>query len=132
LIAAMLNVASGAMPGSATTQAIADAQAWMTANLPAGGKLPYGVSSSSAAGIAATSLSAALDSFNMGNSGVGHCVDGPGSGPQGGSSACDCGDGGGGGAHGDGGCDDGGSGKPPSIGSSDAGGVGGDGGTGVL
>jgi hypothetical protein len=133
LIAAMLNVASGAVPPSASAQAIADAQAWMTANLPAGGKLPYGVSSSSAAGAAASSLTDALDQFNMGGAGVAHCTDGPGSsgmtvadgGCTGGGSGG--GDHGGSGDNGDGGANGG---KPPSIGSGtgtgtsvDAGGV---------
>src|SRR5688572_16077870 len=70
LIASMLNVASGAGPLPGTTQAIADAQAWMAANLPAGGRLPYGVASTSAAGAQAVQLSAALDGFNNGNAGV--------------------------------------------------------------
>jgi hypothetical protein len=128
LFAAMLNVASGAMPPSATTSAIADAQAWMTANLPAGGRLPYGVSSSSSAGAAAVQLSSALDQFNMGGAGLPHCSDGPGSSS---GSTCTCGDDAGSGSV-DAGCDGDTSGtKPPPIGSGDPTGTGTDG-TGVL
>jgi hypothetical protein len=125
LIAAMLNVASGAVAPSASAQAIADAQAWMTANLPAGGKLPYGTSGS--AGDAATKLGDALDQFNMGAAGVPHCSDGPGSGGQSSGSNSGC-QGGGNGGNADGGANGT---KPPPIGSGGTGGTGG-GGTGVL
>jgi hypothetical protein len=132
----MLNVASGAMATAATIQAIADAQAWMTANLPAGGKLPYGIAAGSAAGGAATQLSDALDQFNNGGVVVPHCMDGPGSGgmvpaagscPDGGSS------GGAGGGGGGGGSDAGSNGgKPPPIGSSGPDAGAGGGGPGIL
>jgi hypothetical protein len=120
LIAAMLNVASGAVAPAASAQAIADAQAWMTANLPATGRLPYGIST--AAGTDATKLADELDQFNMGAAGVPHCVDGPGSGAAGSDSGSNCESSADAGASG---------GKPPPIGSGGPSGGSG-GGVGVL
>jgi hypothetical protein len=71
LIATLLNAASGAGQGPVSS-AVADAQAWMSAN--SGGKaLPYGVSSSSAAGAQAIAIAGRLDSYNNGAAGVAHC-----------------------------------------------------------
>jgi hypothetical protein len=84
LIAAMLNVANGAQAPGAITTAISQAQAWMTANLPPGGRLGYGISSSSLAGQQATMLSEQLDGFNSGMAGVPHCGDSAGGGDTGG------------------------------------------------
>lgn len=73
LITALLNGAAGAgMPGSVVT-ALANAQNWMAANKDADGRLPYGTSSSSAAGGQATQLSETLDQFNNGRLGPAHC-----------------------------------------------------------
>jgi hypothetical protein len=72
LIASMLNAASGAGQAQVTA-ALADAQVWMSNNKDGDGRLPYGVSSSSAAGSAATALSSKLDAYNNGNMGVPHC-----------------------------------------------------------
>jgi hypothetical protein len=77
LIAAMLNVASGAVAPQPISQAIADAQAWMTTNRPAGGRLPYGAAAGASTGGDATALTEALDGFNSGLAGVPHCGDGP-------------------------------------------------------
>ncbi|MGK3999288.1 hypothetical protein [Sorangium sp. So ce1024] len=112
LIAAMLNVASGASD-AALDGALAEADAWMAANKDADGRLPYGVKGGSAAG-EAVSLSEALADFNEGGIGPGHCDDGPGS-STGGA------DGGAGGSHG---------GEGGSCGDPDGGAGGSDGGTG--
>jgi hypothetical protein len=74
LIAAMLNAASG----DSTAQiggTITEAQAWMTKQKDADGRLPYGVSDacSCAAGTSATDLSSKLDAYNNGKLGVPHC-----------------------------------------------------------
>jgi hypothetical protein len=94
LIAAMLNVANGAVPSAAVQQAINDAQAWMTANKGSNAALPYGVAAGSAAGNQATALTDTLDSFNSGTAGTPHCGEG-GSSSGGGSnsgsgSSCGC------------------------------------------
>lgn len=68
LIAAELNAASGATPDPA----IAQAQAWLSAN---GGRLPFGIRSSSAAGAEAVAIAAQLTSYNEGTAGPGHCGD---------------------------------------------------------
>lgn len=69
LIAALLNVESGASP----VDAIADAQAWMAANADADGRLPYGTHPR-----LTSSLNDALAAFNEGEGGVRHCDDEPG------------------------------------------------------
>jgi hypothetical protein len=101
LVAALLNVDSGAVPSSSVAQAINDAQAWMTANKGASGILPYGVSAGSAAGAQATALTQTLDDFNSGLAGTPHCGDssgsGGGSGGGAGGGGCSCGGAGGGG-----------------------------------
>lgn len=73
LIAALLNVASGA----SSTPAIADAQAWMAAN---GTELAFGIRSSSESGSVAVALASELADYNEGRTGPGHCDDGPGDG----------------------------------------------------
>jgi hypothetical protein len=73
LIAALLNQAAAVNPPAAVTQALGDAQAWMSANKDADGRLPYGTSPGSAAANDATALSSTLDSFNSGMAGVAHC-----------------------------------------------------------
>jgi hypothetical protein len=70
LIASLLNAATGATTPPSVSTAITQAQAWMSAN---GTTLPFGVSSSSAAGQEATSLSDQLDVYNNGGAGVPHC-----------------------------------------------------------
>lgn len=70
LIASLLNAAAGAGTPPSVSTAIAQAQAWMSAN---GSNLPFGVSASSTAGAEATSLSSQLDSYNNGQAGVPHC-----------------------------------------------------------
>jgi hypothetical protein len=99
LIAALLNVANGAVPSAAVQQAINDAQAWMTANKGSNAALPYGVPAGSTAGNQATALTDTLDSFNSGTAGTPHCGQGgsgsSGSGSGGGSgggsgSSCGC------------------------------------------
>jgi hypothetical protein len=72
LIAAMLNAAAGAGQAQAGP-IIAQAQAWMAANIGAGGRLPYGTSSSSSAGAQAVALSNQLDAYNNGQLDVAHC-----------------------------------------------------------
>lgn len=72
LIAAKLNVASGASSGSIGAS-IASADAWLAANIDADGRVPCGVASSSAAGQQAVTLAAKLDAYNNGKSGVPHC-----------------------------------------------------------
>jgi hypothetical protein len=84
LIAALLNEAAVPNPPAAVAQAIANAQAWMAANMDADGRLPYGTPSGSDAGNQATALSSTLDGFNSGQAGVPHCGDGGGSGKGGG------------------------------------------------
>jgi hypothetical protein len=83
LIAALLNIANGAVPSAAVQQAINDAQTWMAANRGSNAGLPYGVSAGSAAGQQATALTQTLDNFNSGLAGTPHC----GSGGNGGSSS---------------------------------------------
>jgi hypothetical protein len=98
LIAALLNVANGAVPSATVQQAINDAQAWMTANKGSNAALPYGVPAGSAAGNQATALTDTLDSFNSGTAGTPHCgqggsssSSGSGGGSGGGSgSSCGC------------------------------------------
>lgn len=70
LIAAMLNALSGATTTDVDA-AFAHAQTWMANNKDADGRLPYGVKTSDAA----TGLATALDDFNNGVSGPGHCDD---------------------------------------------------------
>ena len=72
LIAAMLNAANGAGQ-TQVGSAIQAAQAWMSANKDADGRLPYGVSATSAAGADAVAISAKLDTYNNGGLGVPHC-----------------------------------------------------------
>ncbi|MCZ7686042.1 MAG: hypothetical protein M5U28_47690 [Sandaracinaceae bacterium] len=66
LVAAVLNVANGASP----IAAIADAQAWLSAN---GTVLPFGIATSSAAGMQAVALATTLRDYNEGHIGPGHC-----------------------------------------------------------
>ncbi len=87
LEAALLNVANGAVPSASVEQAIADAQAWMTANRGSHAGLPYGVSAGSAAGQQATALTQTLDDFNSGLAGTPHCGDGSGSSTSGSSTS---------------------------------------------
>jgi hypothetical protein len=71
LIATLLNAASGAGQGPIAS-IVSQAQAWLSAN--SGGRaLPYGVSSSSAAGAQAVLLANQLDAYNNGQLGVPHC-----------------------------------------------------------
>jgi hypothetical protein len=91
LIAALLNIANGAVPSASVQQAINDAQTWMAANLGSNAGLPYGVDAGSAAGQQATALTQTLDDFNSGLSGTPHCGSGGGSGS--GSSSSDSGSG---------------------------------------
>jgi hypothetical protein len=70
LIATLLNAASGASTPPGVSTAIAQAQAWMSAN---GTTLPFGTSASSSAGAEATGLSNELDTYNNGGAGVAHC-----------------------------------------------------------
>jgi hypothetical protein len=79
LIAALLNVANGAVASPSVEQAIGDAQTWMAANLGSNPGLPYGVSAGSAAGQQATALTQTLDDFNSGLAGTPHCGNGSGS-----------------------------------------------------
>ena len=76
LIAALLNVANGAVPSAAVQQAINDAQAWMAANKGSNAALPYGLPAGSVAGNQATALTDTLDSFNSGGAGTPHCGEG--------------------------------------------------------
>ncbi len=66
LIAAMLNVASGA---AFSGSGIDDANAWLAANADGDGRLPFGVHGDADA----TALASALDDFNNGLTGPGHC-----------------------------------------------------------
>jgi len=79
LIAALLNVASGAGTPQDVADALAAADAWMAAaaNQDADGRLPYTVKSGPAASDA-TALADTLAQFNEGSIGPGHCGDGPG------------------------------------------------------
>jgi hypothetical protein len=72
LIAAMLNAANGAGQAEVSS-AIAAAQAWMSANKDADGRIPYGVDADSAAGAAGVAISAKLDTYNNGGLDVPHC-----------------------------------------------------------
>jgi hypothetical protein len=76
LIAALLNEDNGAVPSMAVATAIADAQAWMTANKGSNAGLPYGIPAGSPAGQQATALTQTLDDFNSGMAGTPHCGDG--------------------------------------------------------
>jgi hypothetical protein len=69
LIATLLNAAAGA-PQGPVASAVAQAQAWLSAN---GKTLPYGTAAGSAAGAQAVSLANQLDSYNNGMAGVPHC-----------------------------------------------------------
>lgn len=71
-IAALLNVANGAGAPAEIAQALDDADAWMIANADADGRLGYGVTSGAAHG-QATQIATALDEYNNGNVGPGHC-----------------------------------------------------------
>lgn len=86
LIAALLNVANGAVPSPAVQQAINDAQTWMAANKNSNAALPYGVPAGSAAGNEATALTDTLDGFNSGMAGTPHCGEGGSSSSSGGGS----------------------------------------------
>jgi hypothetical protein len=99
LIAALLNVANGAVASPAVQQAINDAQAWMTANKGSNPALPYGVAAGSVAGNQATALTNTLDGFNSGTAGTPHCGEGgggssgssgSGSSSSGSGSSCGC------------------------------------------
>jgi hypothetical protein len=70
LIAAQLNFENGA----SSISAIGDAQDWMSAHGD-GGPLPYGISPSSPEGAQAEALNDALDRYNQGITGPGHCDD---------------------------------------------------------
>ena len=108
LIAALLNVANGAVPSPAVQQAINDAQAWMTANKGSNAALPYGVAAGSAAGNQATALTDTLDGFNSGTAGTPHCGEGgSSSGGSSGGSGSGSGSGGGSGGGSSCGCDSG-------------------------
>ncbi len=72
LVAAKLNVASGAS-SSPIGGVIAQADAWLASNADTDGRLPFGVHANVAAGQVAVSLSAQLDAYNNGRSGVPHC-----------------------------------------------------------
>src|SRR5262245_38493268 len=72
LIAALLNTDNGVSADPDTASALADAEAWMLANKDADGRLPYGTTGGAAAG-EATALGEALDNFNQGVAGPGHC-----------------------------------------------------------
>jgi len=87
MIAAMLNVFSGASADMDTVEVLVDAENWMLANKDADGRLPYGIDSGTAAHEEAAALADALASFNEGGVGPGHCDDGPPSGTGGSSSA---------------------------------------------
>jgi hypothetical protein len=69
LIATLLNTKNGASSGPIDA-AIAQAQAWISAN---GTTLPFGVSTTSAAGAQAVAIAKTLDDYNNGLSGVPHC-----------------------------------------------------------
>ena len=73
LIAAKLNILVNGASDSAVASAVADADAWLAANLDADGALPCGVSPASAEGAEATSLATVLDQYNNGIIGPGHC-----------------------------------------------------------
>jgi hypothetical protein len=69
LIATLLNTKNGASSASIDAT-IAQAQAWLSAN---GTTLPFGVSTTSAAGAQAVAIAKTLDDYNNGLSGVPHC-----------------------------------------------------------
>jgi hypothetical protein len=71
LIAAELNVLDGASDAD-IGDAVADADAWLAANADADGTLPYGTRKSPERAAAIT-LAGALDAFNNGYTGPGHC-----------------------------------------------------------
>jgi len=79
LVAALLNVASGASTNPEVAQALLDAEAWMTANKDADGTLPYGIRPTAdgvpnpAVWDAAINIGAVLDLFNNGFDGPPHC-----------------------------------------------------------
>jgi hypothetical protein len=91
LIAALLNIANGAVPSATVQQAMNDAQTWMVASRGSNAALPYGVSAGSAAGQQATALTQTLDDFNSGLAGTPHC--GTGGGGSSGSSSSSSGSG---------------------------------------
>jgi hypothetical protein len=74
LIAARLNGEQGASSAD-VAGALAEADAWMTANKDSDGRLPYDARGSVAAE-EATTLSGTLALFNEGGTGPGHCDDG--------------------------------------------------------
>src|SRR5262249_22269893 len=73
LIAALLNLAAGAVPSPAAAQTISDAQTWMGANADADGRLPCGTNPEPPAGHAACTDSTGCDDFNNGNGAPPHC-----------------------------------------------------------
>jgi hypothetical protein len=79
LIAALLNVANGAVADPETDAALLGAEAWMTAAKDADGTLPYGIRPTAegepnpAAWDEAINLAAVLDRFNNGELGPPHC-----------------------------------------------------------
>jgi len=73
LIAALLNVASGASASGAVQDALADAHAWLIENHGSDGRLPHGVSPSTSAGQAAVAIADALVAYNEGRAGTPHC-----------------------------------------------------------
>lgn len=74
-IAALLNVANGAVPAADVSDALADADDWMADYADADGRLAYGVAPSSAEGQIAVALSEVLDEFNNGLYDTPHCDD---------------------------------------------------------
>jgi hypothetical protein len=77
LVAALLNVASGAVAPQDVADALSDAEAWMASHADADGRLPYKVKGGAAAA-EAKALADTLAHFNEGTLGPGHCDDGPG------------------------------------------------------
>ena len=73
LIAAMLNVASGAGTPPEVDGALDAAHQWMGANADADGRLPFGTDSGSDANGQATLIADTLAEFNEGAIGPGHC-----------------------------------------------------------
>lgn len=73
LIAAMLNVASGAGTPPEVDAALDAAHQWLAANADADGRLPYGTASGSDAHSQASSIADTLADFNEGQIGPGHC-----------------------------------------------------------
>lgn len=73
LIAALLNIASGAGIPPEVDAALDSAQQWMAAHADADGRLPYATPSGSDAHSQGTSLGDTLADFNEGAIGPGHC-----------------------------------------------------------